>query len=84
MDEEPKKEESNKNAGKKRTMETETPNAKRQRTEANGEAKNYYSVFVGNLSYETTEEGLQKHFKSCGKLLNVRVIRQKSTGESRG
>ena len=41
-------------------------------------------IYVGNLSRETTEEGLQSAFGEFGEVVNVSLIRDKFSGESRG
>ncbi len=40
--------------------------------------------FVGNLSYETEKDSLYAEFESCGQIVDVRVITDKTTGRSRG
>ncbi|KRX04910.1 hypothetical protein PPERSA_06544 [Pseudocohnilembus persalinus] len=42
------------------------------------------TIFIGNLSYNTTENQLRKHFTPCGSILNVRVIRDKETHQGKG
>lgn len=41
-------------------------------------------LFVGNLSWDTSEEELQKHFEACGKVVSVKIITDKNTGKSKG
>lgn len=41
-------------------------------------------IYVGNLSYRTTEEGLESAFAAFGAVNNVAVIRDPATGQSRG
>ncbi|KAG0175213.1 hypothetical protein DFQ30_010988 [Apophysomyces sp. BC1015] len=36
--------------------------------------ENVHKVFVGNLSFQTTEEGLTKFFETSGKVLNAHII----------
>jgi hypothetical protein len=45
--------------------------------------KRLYIVFVGNLSFSTTAEALQHHFKACGQC-TVRLLTKKGTLEPRG
>jgi RNA recognition motif-containing protein len=33
------------------------------------------TIFIGNLPWVVQEEDLRKHFEDCGKILNVRIIR---------
>ncbi len=41
-------------------------------------------LFVGNLSYNTTEESLEGLFTQVGAVDSVRVMRDMATGRSRG
>lgn len=41
-------------------------------------------LFVGNLSYETTEETLRAHLGKVGPVKNVSIMRDRETGQSRG
>lgn len=41
-------------------------------------------LYVGNLSYDTTQEGLQSHFEAAGTVTSAAVITDKFTGRSRG
>ena len=42
------------------------------------------NIFVGNLSYQTTEEELQSAFAEFGTVDRVSVVRDRDTGQSRG
>jgi len=41
-------------------------------------------MYVGNLSYETTEEDLRKAFSEFGTVESVNMITDKYTGKSKG
>ena len=41
-------------------------------------------IYVGNLSYQTTEEGLESAFSAFGTVASVAVVRDRDTGQSRG
>lgn len=41
-------------------------------------------LFVGNLSYKTTDEGLKAAFEQAGAVISANVIMDKMTGKSRG
>ena len=41
-------------------------------------------LYVGNLSFETTENDLQDLFEQHGKVTDVALINDKTTGRSRG
>ena len=41
-------------------------------------------VYVGNLSYETTEDELRKAFEEFGSVESVDIITDKYTGKSKG
>lgn len=41
-------------------------------------------LYVGNLSYNTTEEGLEELCKDHGTVSSVRIISDRNTGRSKG
>lgn len=41
-------------------------------------------LYVGNLSRQTTEEGLETAFAAFGEVRSVAIVRDRMTGESRG
>jgi len=41
-------------------------------------------IFIGNLNYDALEEDLHDHFAVAGEIRDVRVIRDKDSGRSRG
>ncbi|MBN1356662.1 RNA-binding protein [bacterium] len=41
-------------------------------------------IYIGNLSFETTGEDLQKLFEGYGTVTSARVITEKQTGRSKG
>jgi cold-inducible RNA-binding protein len=42
------------------------------------------NVYVGNVSFQTTEEGLRSAFGSFGEVLKVNMITDRDTGRARG
>jgi len=42
------------------------------------------NIYVGNLSYEVTEEDLKQAFEEFGQVASVNIIRDRYSGESRG
>ncbi|MFH1374143.1 MAG: RNA-binding protein [bacterium] len=42
------------------------------------------NIYIGNLSYDTTEEQLRQAFEDFGEVSSVNIIKDKYTGESRG
>lgn len=43
-----------------------------------------HDIFVGNLSFNTTEEQLHQAFSEIGKVVNVRLVSDIETGKPRG
>jgi len=41
-------------------------------------------LYVGNLSFDTNESGLEQHFANYGRVDDVAVITDRETGRSRG
>jgi RNA-binding protein Musashi len=41
-------------------------------------------IFVGGLSWQTTEETLRYHFEQYGEVSSVEVMRDRNTGDPRG
>jgi RNA recognition motif-containing protein len=41
-------------------------------------------LYVGNLSYNSTEESLREQFSACGGVSEVHVVLDRDTGRSRG
>jgi RNA recognition motif-containing protein len=42
------------------------------------------NIYVGNLSYDTTEPGLRAAFEEHGEVASAKVITDRDTGRSRG
>ena len=42
------------------------------------------NIYVGNLSYEVTEEDLKEAFKVFGEVNTVKIIKDNYTGRSKG
>jgi cold-inducible RNA-binding protein len=41
-------------------------------------------LYVGNLSFKTTEETLRQAFESKGKVVEVKIVTDRDTGQPRG
>jgi RNA recognition motif-containing protein len=41
-------------------------------------------LYVGNLPFSMTDEGLTSLFEQCGKVESARVMRDQTTGQARG
>src|SRR5438270_7465583 len=41
-------------------------------------------LYVGNLSYEVTEDELSQLFSQCGQVTGARIVKDKDTGRSKG
>lgn len=48
------------------------------------EAEQYRKLFVGGLSYETTDDGLKAHFEQWGEIEDHVVMKDPNTKRSRG
>jgi len=42
------------------------------------------NIYVGNLSYEVSEEDLKEAFEAFGQVESVRIIKDKYSGQSKG
>ncbi|NXU57112.1 RBM34 protein, partial [Turnix velox] len=42
------------------------------------------SVFLGNLSYDISDDAVREHFTACGDVVAVRVVRDRNTGLAKG
>jgi RNA recognition motif-containing protein len=42
------------------------------------------NIYIGNLSFETTEEELRQAFEGFGEVSSVNIIKDKYTGDPRG
>ena len=42
------------------------------------------NIYIGNISYEVTEEDLQQAFEAFGQVESVRIIKDKYSGQSKG
>jgi RNA recognition motif-containing protein len=42
------------------------------------------NIYIGNLSYETTEEDLQSAFSEYGGVVSVKIIKDQYNGRSKG
>ncbi|ODQ66928.1 hypothetical protein NADFUDRAFT_49378 [Nadsonia fulvescens var. elongata DSM 6958] len=41
-------------------------------------------LFVGNLTFDTTQEGLEDHFQHCGEIVKIRMATFEDTGKCKG
>ena len=42
------------------------------------------NIYIGNLSFDTNEDDLRQAFEAYGKVEDVRIIKDKYTGKSKG
>ena len=42
------------------------------------------NIYVGNISYDATDETIKQAFESFGEVTSARIIKDKYTGQSRG
>jgi nucleolin len=50
----------------------------------NSDANATFSLFVGNLSFDTVQESLRKLFQDCGPISDVRIVTDRNSGKSKG
>jgi RNA recognition motif-containing protein len=41
-------------------------------------------LYVGNLAFDTTDEGLRRAFAECGEVVETTIVNDRETGRSRG
>ena len=41
-------------------------------------------LFVGSISWDTTDEALKEHFSQAGEVISANVVTDRETGRSRG
>ena len=42
------------------------------------------NIYIGNLSYQVTEDDLKKEFENFGGVKSIKIIRDRETGQSKG
>ena len=42
------------------------------------------AVFIGNVRFSEEEDMVRKHFRKCGTITNVRLVRDSTTGIGKG
>ncbi len=42
------------------------------------------NIYVGNLSFDATDESLKAHFEAYGEVTSAKIIMDRMTGKSRG
>ncbi|KAL2842370.1 hypothetical protein BJY01DRAFT_249141 [Aspergillus pseudoustus] len=72
-----------KESKKRKAEEEPAAVSKKSKTEETAEGASA-NLFVGNLSWNVTEEWLQQEFESFGELSGVRIMTERDTGRSRG
>jgi nucleolin len=75
--------ESAKDSKKRKAEEEPAAVSKKSKTEESAEGASA-NLFVGNLSWNVTEEWLQQEFETFGELSGVRIMTERDTGRSRG
>jgi RNA recognition motif-containing protein len=41
-------------------------------------------IYVGNVSFHATSDSLRETFAECGEVLDVHIVQERETGQSRG
>jgi len=55
--------------------------SKDEKSETRDQSK---AIFVGNLGFATSEDEVRDHFSQCGKITDVRIVRDSQTGIGKG
>ena len=42
------------------------------------------AVFLGNVKFNEQEDNIRKHFEKCGHIIDVRIVRDTTTGMGKG
>ena len=71
-----------KSGGKKEQKKDEKPFEKRKPHPAPADGS--IEIYVGNLSYDMTEDQLRKEFEAFGKVNDVRLVTNRYNGKSKG
>ncbi|NXL90829.1 RBM34 protein, partial [Alectura lathami] len=50
----------------------------------NSSHDNKRSIFLGNLSYDISDDAVREHFADCGGVVAVRIVRDRQTGMGKG
>ncbi|XP_068795094.1 RNA-binding protein 34 [Struthio camelus] len=50
----------------------------------NNSHDNKRSIFLGNLSYDISDDAVREHFSDCGDVVAVRIVRDRQTGMGKG
>ncbi|XP_010209581.1 PREDICTED: RNA-binding protein 34 [Tinamus guttatus] len=50
----------------------------------NSSHDNKRSIFLGNLSYDISDDSVREHFADCGDIVAVRIVRDRQTGMGKG
>ncbi|XP_025918577.1 RNA-binding protein 34 isoform X1 [Apteryx rowi] len=50
----------------------------------NSSHDNKRSIFLGNLSYDISDDAVREHFSDCGDVVAVRIVRDRQTGMGKG
>jgi nucleolin len=69
--------------------EFKQPEKKQMKSSSSSESKNVESnadatIFVGNLAWDATEQDVTDFFQGCGPIRQVRLLRDRNNGRSRG
>ncbi|PIO61881.1 hypothetical protein TELCIR_16579 [Teladorsagia circumcincta] len=51
---------------------------------ASSEPRSGFSVYVGNLPYQTSEDAIRNYFSRAGQVANVRIPTDRETGRMKG
>lgn len=75
---------SEKSAGSKASKKSAGKKAAQEEDEDEGPDADKKELFVGNISYQATEDELYNHFAQWGEVTNVKIPTDRESGRSRG
>ncbi|RDA93640.1 hypothetical protein CP533_4855 [Ophiocordyceps camponoti-saundersi (nom. inval.)] len=70
--------------GRPPRKETEQPETTAKEGEGDGDGGGSRKIFVGNMSFKTTEDDLARHFAKCGEIESIKMATFEDSGTCKG